>query len=31
MFKNINKERTTKQAMQNLKQREVAIMYTTKF
>jgi hypothetical protein len=31
MFKNINKEKTAKRAMQNLKQREVAITYATKF
>jgi hypothetical protein len=31
MFKNINKERTTKKAMQNLKQKGVATTYATKF
>jgi hypothetical protein len=31
MFKNINKKRTTKQAMQNLKQKRAATTYATKF
>jgi hypothetical protein len=31
MFKDINKKRTIKRAMQNLKQKGVATMYTTKF
>jgi hypothetical protein len=31
MFKDINKERTTERAMQNLKQRGVVTTYTAKF
>jgi biotin operon repressor len=31
MFRNINKKRTIKKAIQNLKQKGVAIAYTTKF
>jgi hypothetical protein len=31
MFKNINKERTVKRAIQNLKQKGAVIMYATKF
>jgi hypothetical protein len=31
MFKDINKERTTERAMQNLRQKEVATAYATKF
>jgi hypothetical protein len=31
MFKDINKERTTKKAIQNLKQKGVATAYAAKF
>jgi hypothetical protein len=31
MFKNINKERIAKQAMQNFKQKEVTTIYVAKF
>jgi hypothetical protein len=31
MFKDINKEQTVKRAIQNLKQKGAAIVYTTKF
>jgi hypothetical protein len=31
MFKNINKERTTERAMQNLRHKEVATTYAAKF
>jgi hypothetical protein len=31
MFKDINKERTIEKAMQNLKQKGAATMYTAKF
>jgi hypothetical protein len=31
MFKDINKERTAERAMQNLKYKGVATVYTTKF
>jgi hypothetical protein len=31
MFKDINKEQTTKQVIQNLRQKGVATIYVTKF